>query len=77
MSNVIAHILLTKCVEYFFSYYLQSGFRQDHSTDLCLFAFKEIINYYVSNGDQVFACFVDASMQSMQILSMQSVIDIL
>jgi hypothetical protein len=39
----------------------QFGFKKQHSTDLCLYAFKETVSYYVEHGSPVFACFLDAS----------------
>ena len=37
----------------------QFGFKRGHSTDMCLFIFKEIISFYVKHGSPVFACFLD------------------
>ena len=37
----------------------QFCFKNNHSTDLCLFVFKEILSFYVTHGSPVFACFLD------------------
>ena len=39
----------------------QFGFKKKHSTDMAIFAFKNIIEYYVSNNSPVYVCFLDAS----------------
>ena len=37
----------------------QFGFKRDHSTDLCTYAFKNTVRYYTSRNSHVFTCFVD------------------
>ena len=37
----------------------QFGFKKAHSTDQCIYALKETINYYYSLNTPVFACFLD------------------
>ena len=44
---------MTKCNQF--------GFKKGHSTDLCTFAFKQIIDYYTSKGSPVYICYLDAS----------------
>ena len=61
ISKALEHILLKRCEAHLASHYLQFGFKREHSTDLCLFAFKEIVNYYTSNGGPMYVCFLDAS----------------
>jgi hypothetical protein len=39
----------------------QFGFKSEHSTDMCVFSLKEILQNYVSNGSPVYMCFMDAS----------------
>jgi hypothetical protein len=39
----------------------QFGFKAQHSTDMCIFAVKSIINYYTSQSSTVFCCYLDAS----------------
>ena len=35
----------------------QFGFRKHHSTDLCIFVLKDVVNYYLSLNTPVFMCF--------------------
>ena len=39
----------------------QFGFKKKHSTDMCVYAFKQVIEYYKSNSSPVYICFLDAS----------------
>jgi hypothetical protein len=39
----------------------QFGFKAHHSTDLCIFTLKEVINFYKCYSSNVYACFLDAS----------------
>ena len=39
----------------------QFGFKQSHSTDLCVYTFKQVIEYYKSRSSPVYICFLDAS----------------
>ena len=39
----------------------QFGFKNNGSTDMCVFTLKQIIDYYRSNGSPVYLCFLDAS----------------
>lgn len=39
----------------------QFGFKRKHATDQCVFAFKQIINYYRNTNSPVFVCYLDAS----------------
>ena len=38
----------------------QFGFKDGHSTDMAVFAFKEIVDHYLRNSSPVFVCFLDA-----------------
>ena len=38
----------------------QFGFKKKHSTELCVYAVKEVINFYRSKGSNVFICLLDA-----------------
>ena len=59
MSKLIELIILSKCEEKLHTVENQFGFKQNHSTDLCIFALKEITNYYNCQGSPVFICFLD------------------
>jgi len=39
----------------------QFGFKAKHSTDLCIFTLKQVIDYYKSMNSAVYLCFLDAS----------------
>ena len=39
----------------------QFGFKSKHSTDLCIFTLKNVIDYYKNQNSPVFTCFLDAS----------------
>jgi len=39
----------------------QFGFKNNGSTDLCVFTLKQVIEYYRNNGSPVYLCFLDAS----------------
>ena len=54
-------VLLFKCPEYVSTSHNQFGFKSSHSTDLCIYTLKEIIDYYKSRGTAVYITFLDAS----------------
>jgi len=37
----------------------QFGFKAGHSTSLCTFSFKQVVDYYTGRGSHVFVCFAD------------------
>ena len=39
----------------------QFGFKKEHSTDMCVFAMKQVIDYYTNLSSPVYICFLDAS----------------
>ena len=39
----------------------QFGFKSKHSTDLCIYTLKSIIQYYKDYNSPVYSCFLDAS----------------
>ena len=39
----------------------QFGFKSKHATDMCIFAIKNVIEYYTSQNSPVYTCFLDAS----------------
>ena len=39
----------------------QFDFKPKHSTDHCIFAFKEVFRYYFKHGSPVSACYLDAN----------------
>ena len=61
LSKVLESIVLKQYHECFTTKCNQFGFKRDHSTDLCTFTFKQVIDYYNSKGSPVFICYLDAS----------------
>ena len=53
--------MLGKFSEFLGSSDHQFGFKQNQSTDMCVFALKEIIDYYNTKSSPVYLCFMDAS----------------
>ena len=39
----------------------QFGFKSKHSTDMCIFTMKHVVDYYTSMSSPVFLCYLDAS----------------
>jgi hypothetical protein len=39
----------------------QFGFKQTHSTDMCIFALQQVIDMYIALSSPVFICYLDAS----------------
>ena len=60
-SKIVEILVLGKFCEYLSSSDHQFGFKQNQSTDMCIFALKEIIDYYNSKSSPVYMCFMDAS----------------
>ena len=60
-SKIFEMLILCKYSGYLKTGDCQFGFKNSHSTDLCVFVLKEVISYYVSLSSPVYACFIDAS----------------
>ena len=61
VSKILESVILIKCGEYLTSSDNQFGFKSCHSTDLCIYALKEFIEYYKNRGTTVYVTFLDAS----------------
>ena len=61
VSKLFESVLLMKCEQYLITSANQFGFKTGHSTDLCIYALEEFIEYYKSRNTTVFVTFVDAS----------------
>ena len=65
LSSVLAKLLeisiLNKTRHFLQTSDHQFGFKSSHSTDMCIYALKETIHYYLNHSSNVFACFMDAS----------------
>ncbi len=61
LSKTLEKILLTRLEDYLYTSDLQFGFKKGHSTDMAIYALKEIVSYYKEHDSPVFICFLDAS----------------
>ena len=61
ISKVFESVILLKCEEYLFTSSNQFGYKKGHSTDLCIYALKECIEYYKKRITSVFVTMLDAS----------------
>jgi len=60
-SKIFESILLDLIDDCLITHDNQFGFKSKHSTDLCIYTLKNVIDYYRSRKSPVFACFLDAS----------------
>ena len=61
VSKVLEIILMSRLERYILTADNQFGFKHKHSTDMCLFALKEILDNYNRQNTTMFLCFIDAS----------------
>ena len=59
--KIIELVLLARYGKYLYTADNQFGYKNALSTDLCIFSFKEIVQYYHSMSSNVYVCFLDAS----------------
>ena len=60
-SKAVEMILLHRYTALLYTSDNQFGFRNKHSTDMCVFALQQIIDLYVSLNSPVYICYLDAS----------------
>ena len=60
-SKLLEVLILDICSDTITTTDSQFGFKENHSTDMCIFTLKETVQYYVSLGSPVYLCFMDAS----------------
>ena len=58
-SKLIEMVIYERMNQYLTTSSNQFGFKRNHSTDLCIYAMKETINYYHSKNTPVFIGFID------------------
>ena len=58
-SRLLEDIVLDRLKTYLFTSDYQFGFKDGVSTNSCIFAVKEVINYYRCNNSYTFMCFID------------------
>lgn len=61
LSKVLEKLLLTRLADFLYTTDLQFGFKRGHSTDIAIYALKEVISYYREHDSPMFICFLDAS----------------
>ena len=60
-SKILEIVILNHIELYIDTSHNQFGFKRKHSTDTCVYALKNIIQYYKQHNSPVFTCFLDAS----------------
>ena len=60
-SKVFEHLILQRLEAYLWTNDNQFGFKSGHSTDQCVYALSEFIEYYKSRSTSIFVAFLDAS----------------
>ena len=59
ISKIFEDILLTRLHDFIQCSHHQFGFKKQNSTETCIFAMREVINYYKQLNSNVFICFID------------------
>ena len=60
-SKISEHIIILRLEEYLWTNDNQFGFKSGHSTDLCIYALSEFIEYFKNRSTSVYVAFLDAS----------------
>ena len=61
ISKVFENVILYRLEEYLWTADNQFGFKAGHSTDLCVYALTEFIEYFKRRSNSVYVAFLDAS----------------
>ena len=61
ISKLLESVILKTAAIFLSSSDYQFAFKSSHSTDMCVYALKEVVGFYLSHSSPVFACFLDAS----------------
>ena len=61
MSKLFELCILNRIENFIATSDYQFGFKRKHSTEMCIFVVKEIVDFYKSHNSPVFACFMDAT----------------
>ena len=59
-SKVFEHVILFRLEDYLWTNDNQFGFKPSLSTDLCVYAFTEFIEYFKSRSTSIYVAFLDA-----------------
>ena len=60
-SKVFEHIIILMLEEYLWTNDNQFGFKSGHSTNLCIYALSEFIEYFKNRSTSVYVAFLDTS----------------
>ena len=63
ISKVFEHVIAERLEVYLWTNDNQFGFKSGHSTDLCIYALTELIEYFKSRSTSVYVAFLDASIR--------------
>ena len=61
VSKILEKVILQRIEEYLWTTDNQFGFKAHHSTDLCVYALTEFIEYFKNRSISVYVAFLDAS----------------
>ena len=59
-SKILEHVIFNRIEHCIHTSEHQFGFKKKYGTDVCIFALKDVINYYRQLNTPVFLCFIDA-----------------
>ena len=60
VSKILENVILQRIEEYLWTTDNQFGFKAHHSTDLCVYALTEFIEYFKNSSTSVYVAFLDA-----------------
>ena len=60
-SKVFGHVILFRLEDYLWTNDNQFGFKPSHSTDPCVYALTEFIEYFKSRSTSIYVAFLDAN----------------
>ena len=60
-SKIVEAVLLNRRDIYLQTTPHQFGFKSKHGTELCVFAFKELLRFYTKHGSAIHVAFLDAA----------------
>ena len=60
-SKILELLILKRCKQYLLTSDNQFGFKKRHSTDICVFVLKQVLDYFLCSSTPVYICFLDAS----------------
>jgi hypothetical protein len=61
ISKLLDIILMMRYEHLLYTSDMQYAYKRKHSTAICSLVVKEVVNYYLNNGSEVYSCCVDAT----------------